>query len=171
MQSNVEELFVRFSREKLQQLFSRIESCVEKLSSEQVWNRASGNENAIGNLLLHLNGNVGQWIVSAVGGAPDARDRDSEFAARGQIEKSELLGRLRATLDQAFRIIERLDGKRLTERVNVQGYDVTVFEAVSHVVEHFAQHTGQIIFATKLMTHQDLAFYRHLGAAHSQTQP
>ena len=39
--------------------------------------------------------------------------------------------------------------------------------------EHFAQHTGQILFASKQLTSQDLGFYRHLSGPepHSEKTP
>jgi uncharacterized damage-inducible protein DinB len=169
---SAENVFLEFSGDKLRQLTARIESCVTKLSPDQVWARQGSNQNAVGNLLLHLAGNVRQWIVCAVGGAPDERDRDSEFSALAGISGPKLLDRLRTTVEEAIKVISGLPPKRLSERVSVQGYDVTVLEAVYHVVEHFSQHTGQIIFATKLLTGEGLDFYRHLhSAAHSEKQP
>jgi uncharacterized damage-inducible protein DinB len=170
--SSAENVFLEFSGNKLRQLTGRIESCVTKLSPDQVWARQGSNQNAVGNLLLHLAGNVRQWIVCAVGGAPDERDRDSEFSAVAGISGPILLDRLRTTVEEAIKLISGLPPKRLSERVTVQGYDVTVLEAVYHVVEHFSQHTGQIIFATKLLTREGLDFYRHLHSeAHSEKQP
>jgi uncharacterized damage-inducible protein DinB len=168
----IDQIFREFSAKKLRQLFSRIHSCLDRLSEEQIWARGTKNENAIGNLVLHLNGNVRQWILTGVAGHPDRRDRDAEFAERGGVPKTELLGRLDATLDEAIRVIESLDAERLQQRTSVQKYEVTVLEAVAHVVEHFAQHTGQIIFATKLLTGEDLGFYKHLsGATHTAKTP
>jgi uncharacterized damage-inducible protein DinB len=152
----------------------RIGSCLAQLSDEQVWARGSENENAIGNLALHLAGNVRQWIIAGVGLRPDVRDRDSEFAARGGLPKSELETRLRQTVEKAATVIAGLTPERLAEPLAIQGYDVTVLEAVYHVVEHFSMHTGQIIFATKMLTGTDLGFYRHLNKnnqAHSQPTP
>src|SRR5580692_4850376 len=94
---SVESEFLNFSAEKLTQLMGRIETCVEMLTPEQLWLRNAANSNAVGNLLLHLNGNVRQWILHGVGGQPDLRDRDAEFAARDGDGASELLARLRAT--------------------------------------------------------------------------
>ena len=115
-----------------------------------------------------MNGNVRQWILSGIGGAPNARDRDQEFAARGGMEP-EALGRLlRKTVDEALAIIRSLPPERLTEEIIIQGYDGTVLKAIFHVVEHFSGHTAQIIFITKMVTGQDLGFYSHLsGKPHS----
>jgi Protein of unknown function (DUF1572) len=161
----VETEFLTFSAEKLPQLMDRIDSCVQKLTPEQIWIRADANQNAVGNLLLHLNGNVRQWILHGVGGQPDVRDRDAEFAAKEGAGASELLARLRATVEEAATLFRALPAGRLMERVQTQGYDCTVLAAIYHVVEHFAGHTFQIIYATKLATGEDLGFYAHLSGS------
>lgn len=164
----IEQDFLRYSADKLAQLSGRIEDCLGRLSTDQIWLRNSENENAVGNLVLHLCGNVGQWIGSGVAGKPDARERDKEFAARG----GEIGQRLSVTIAEATGIIRNLPPTRLSERITVQKYDVTVLEAIYHVVEHFAQHTAQIIFATKLLTGQDLGYYKHFkNPKHFETTP
>jgi uncharacterized damage-inducible protein DinB len=164
----IERDFLQFSADKLAQLSGRIEDCLGRLSSDQIWLRNTGNDNAVGNLVLHLCGNVNQWIGSGVAGKPDGRERDQEFAARD----GELGTRLSSTIAEAAGIIRNLAPERLSERITVQKYDVTVMEAIYHVVEHFAQHTAQIIFATKLLTGQDLGYYKHLNRPkHSETTP
>ena len=154
---------------RLEQSFSRIEACLGKLSEEQVWARGSENENAIGNLVLHLSGNVRQWIVSGVGGRPDIRQRDREFSARGDISIPELKERLRGIVGEAAAVLGAVTPERLAERVVIQKYEVSVLEAIYHVVEHFSLHTGQIIFATKLLTGSDMGFYPHLRSSAAQT--
>jgi uncharacterized damage-inducible protein DinB len=168
----MERLFLSYSAEKLRQSQDRIQQCLERLSPDQIWWRGSDESNAIGNLVLHLCGNVRQWIITSIGGSPDTRDRDAEFAARGQVDAATLRSRLTATVDEAVQVIENVSPQRLTERVRVQGYDKSVLEAIYHVVEHFSLHTGQIIYATKLLRKEDLGFYKHLSqAAHSEKTP
>jgi uncharacterized damage-inducible protein DinB len=167
-----EHAFLTYSAEKLRQYTDRILICLDQLRPEQIWTRGSENENAVGNLVLHLAGNVRQWIGSGVAGRENVRDRDSEFAARGQISPAELRSLLRTTIDEAVAVIEKLTPERMAETIRVQGHDVTVLQAVYHVVEHFSQHTGQVIFATKLFTGGDLGFYRYLSnPAHSEQTP
>lgn len=161
--ASLDHLFLDVSVRQLQQLSSRISVCLSQLEEEQIWARGSENENAIGNLVLHLSGNVRQWIISGAGNRPDTRDRDAEFAARGGLPKGDLETRLRQTVDEAVAVIQSLTPERLATRLSIQGYDVSVLEAVYHVVEHFSMHTGQIIFATKMLTGADLGFYRHLS--------
>jgi uncharacterized damage-inducible protein DinB len=167
------EAFLDYSAKKLQQLCSRIETCLGTLNQEQVWARGSDRENAVGNLVLHLSGNVRQWIVSGVGGRPDIRERDAEFSAKGGPSVADLAQRLRATVDEAVAVLQAVPEERMMERIVVQKYDLTVLEAIYHVVEHFSMHTGQIIFATKMLTGSDLGFHQHLRttAAHGETTP
>jgi uncharacterized damage-inducible protein DinB len=164
-----EENFLKFSCEKLTHLNARIETCVSKLTPQQIWTRGAENENAVGNLVLHLAGNVRQWILCGVGGAEDRRDRDSEFDARSG---ENVLERLRGAVDEAVALLAALPHSKLGEQKTIQKhYHVTVLEAIYHVVEHFSMHTGQIMFATKLLTGEDLGFYGYLKSAKSSGKP
>jgi len=169
----VEGLFLKFASGKLEQLSGRIADCLGRLPDDRIWARGGDSQNAIGNLVLHLNGNVRQWILGGVGGQPDARDRDAEFADRGSASGAALAARLKATVEEALGVIRGASAERLVQMVRIQGYEVSVLEAIGHVTEHFAQHTGQIIFATKMLTGEDLGYYRHLAkaAAHQQKTP
>lgn len=137
----------------------KIEQCVALLSDEQIWWRANPESNSIGNLLLHLSGNVRQWIVVGLGGSPDKRDRDAEFARREIIPRDELIQRLRQTLSEVDATLATFDSNRLTERFTIQKSDVSALAAIFHVVEHFSMHTGQIIMLTKMFAAIDLEFY------------
>jgi len=168
----IEQDFLKYSADKLEQLSGRIQDCLGRLSSDQIWLRRSDNENAVGNLVLHLCGNLSQWIGSGVAGKPDTRERDAEFAARGAVTAADLAERLRRTVAETMATIRTVPAERLSDKIMVQKYDVTVLYAIYHVVEHFAQHTGQIIFATKLLTGQDLGYYNHLNQPkHFETTP
>ena len=169
---SVEPLFLKYSVDKLRQSTDRIEFCLGRLNEDQIWARGGENENAIGNLVLHLAGNVRQWIIHSVGGSPFERDRDAEFAARGGTTGAALSAGLRQTVDEAAQVIGRLTTAELTHTREIQNYRVSGVEAVYHVVEHFSYHTGQIIFATKMLKGEDLGFYRHLAdSQHGELVP
>ena len=137
----------------------KIERSLALLNEEQIWWRSNPQSNSVGNLLLHLSGNVRQWIIVGLGGATDTRDRDAEFAQRDAIPCDELIGRLKQTLREADGTLAALDPERLLEKVRIQGLEVSVLEAILHVVEHFSMHAGQIIYITKLLSASDLHFY------------
>jgi len=144
------ELFLAHSTKKLTQMAGLIEACVRKLGSDQVWNREDDEQNSIGNLVLHLCGNVRQWIGWSIGGEPDIRERDREFAADSRMGIDELLAKLSGTVGDAVSILEKFPPERLTERVATQDGERFALEVIYQVVGHFQQHAGQIIFATKL---------------------
>jgi hypothetical protein len=172
MEPTIESVFIDVSIRKLELFLSRIGECMGRLSNEQIWMRHGDHENAVGNLLLHLSGNVRQWIISGITGQPDTRTRDREFAARGELEAAELMGRLEGTVAEAVAVLKGLAPERLMETFQPQKYRVTILEGTYSCVEHFAQHTAQIIFATKLLTGQDLGFYKHLNRpTHSEKTP
>ncbi len=140
----------------------KIRSCLSLLDDAEIWWRPNQHSNSIGNLILHLSGNVRQWIVSGLGGAPDERLRDAEFKARGGMTRSELLRQLEATLEEAVTTLQGLDPDSLERTFQVQAYEVTGLQAIFHVVEHFSYHTGQILFITKQLEDVDLGFYADL---------
>jgi uncharacterized damage-inducible protein DinB len=137
----------------------RIKKCVELLSDEDFWWRSSEVENSVGNLILHLSGNVRQWIVSGLGGEPDTRHRFTEFAARHAVAKGDALTRLEETVSEAVRVLQSLSAADLLQAKTIQGFHRSGLQAVFHVIEHFSYHTGQIVFVTKLRRRQDLKFY------------
>jgi hypothetical protein len=160
---NIHKAFLEFSRRKLlEQFWPRLRACVELLSDEQVWWRPNEASNSIGNLMLHLNGNVRQWLVSSFKRLEDTRDRPSEFGERRLIPASALLEKLGTTVEEASEVLARLTEADLLTIFHIQGYRVNGLEAVYQVVEHFGIHYGQIVYITKLVRGADLGFYREL---------
>jgi hypothetical protein len=171
------ENFHDYSVRKLRQQSVRVVECLDRMSEEQIWTRLRPALNSPANLVLHLEGNVRQWILSGVAGAPDTRDRDAEFLAGSGVDRSAvadrsaLQARLTQTVKAACTVIVGLSDSRLTERITVQGYDVSVLEAVYHVVEHFSGHAGQLIWIAKYSSNQGFKFYSHLESEHGQATP
>jgi uncharacterized damage-inducible protein DinB len=152
------ETFRKDARDCLNKYLPRISRCVELLTDEEIWWRPNTASNAAGNIVLHLSGNVRQWIVSGLGGAKDVRDRDKEFAERGPMPRQELIARLKDTIADACQVIDTMAAEALSREFDIQGYRVTGLAAVAHVCEHFSYHTGQIIYLTKLKRGEDLRF-------------
>lgn len=158
--------FIGLSRHYLANSYRpKIEHCLDQLSEDDLWWRPNEESNSVGNLILHLAGNVRQYIVSGAGGEADIRIRDEEFAAREGIPKDVLRKMLGETLDEVDRVLERLEPRDLERTVSVQGRDISVLQAVYHAVEHFSMHTGQIIYITKQLKGEDLGFYSFRGTA------
>jgi len=156
--------FLEFSRQKLLgQYWPRLRASVESLTDEQVWWRPNAASNSIGNLILHLNGNVTQWLVDSFNRDEDKRNRPAEFSAEGGLNAAELLVKLGATMERAAQVLDRLTVDELLAPYEIQGYHVHGLDAVYQVVEHFGLHYGQIAYITKSLTGRDLGFYKELS--------
>jgi hypothetical protein len=118
--------------------------------------------------VLHVCGNARQWIISGLGEASDMRDRDREFAERGPISRRVLIALLRKTVGEACGILGHQSEGSLLRSYSIQGFRVKGLVAVSHVAEHFAYHTAQVIFVTKSKRGKDLGFTK-LPAMESKT--
>jgi hypothetical protein len=135
--------------EELAKALARIKHCVNQLSDEQVWWRARPGLNSIGNLILHLRGNIRQWIVSGIGGTVDDRQRPAEFAERGPIPKEELLRKLDQDVQAARDVLTRVTTRQLLEIRRIQGFEVTGLAAVFDSVPHSRGHTQEIVNLTR----------------------
>jgi uncharacterized damage-inducible protein DinB len=150
-----------FRRRLCDEYVRRIRHCVGLLTEAQCWQRPGPTGNSIGNLLLHLCGNIRQWILCGVRGDADQRDRPGEFAASaGDVPARALAERLQAVAAEAAVVVDGLSPAELMEQRTFQGrYRETVLAAVLHAMEHCSGHAGQIYAATKQMTGTDLRFY------------
>jgi hypothetical protein len=163
-EADVATLFLEYSRRKLiEQDWPRLRSSVEPLTEEQVWWRPNEASNSIGNLILHLDGNVRQYLVASFNHQEDHRDRPSEFSAQGAISPSALLDRLGATMQEASQVLARLTAEDLLAKHEIQGHTVSGLYAVYQVAEHFAMHYGQILYIAKTLSGKDLGFYGDLS--------
>ena len=161
--ATVSTLFLEHSRKKLfDEWWPRLRATIEELTEDQLWWRPNDASNSIGNLLLHLNGNVRQWLVVSFTRQEDHRNRPAEFNEKAGGPPGPILAQLGATLDEAAAILARLTESDLLAPMQIQGYHVTGLVAVYQVVEHFGLHYGQIMYITKALNDKDLGFYREL---------
>lgn len=124
--------------------------CLNQLEPEQIWWRPHPNMNSIGNLILHLAGNLNQWGVIPITKADDRRDRDSEFGRQWNLDAKALVDTLSNTVDQACEAWETLDDQKLQQTLKIQGFEVTLLHAILHTTTHFVGHTHQIIQLCRL---------------------
>jgi uncharacterized damage-inducible protein DinB len=141
----------------------RIEKCLAELSEEELWRRPNAASNSVGNLMLHLCGNITQYVLSSLAGHPDHRERDAEFGAEGGYTKAELLEKLQQTVRAAVQVIRNASLEEMLRERNVQGFQMSGIAIAVHVSEHYSYHTGQIAFWVKLLKGKDLGFYAGLN--------
>jgi len=152
--------FLAFAVKRLEHSEKDINACLGKLTDVQVWERGGDHENSVANLLLHLEGNMRQWILHGIAGQPDVRQRDHEFTLEPSLSVGDVSKRFADTIAEVAKVIAAVPADRLLEVINPQPgstwQNLTILEAIFQVVGHVQQHTGQIILLTKQMTAQDL---------------
>ena len=147
---------------RLDQSSEMLRKTFAELDENDMWKRPNAASNSIGNLILHLCGNIRQYAISSLGNSPDTRRRDAEFAAREGYSKKELLEMLLGTVEEAKATIRQTSAEDWLRVRPVQGFQLSGLGIVMHVVEHYSYHTGQIAFWTKLLKDKDLGFYGDL---------
>ena len=162
MSDEAYQVAVSFLNELSNQLsegLEKISHCVKQLSDEQVWWRPTESQNSIANLILHLEGNVHQWVVSGVGGEPDVRDRPGEFSASKTMEKRELIAKVTETVQRSIEIVSSQTASTVLEERRIQGFDTTVAGAIIDSVTHFQGHSQEIISLTRQQLEERYSFY------------
>ncbi len=147
----------------------RIKASLQQLSEAEIWQRPNEQTVSVGNLVLHLCGNVRQWILTGLGGQPDTRQRSEEFSEPGPLPAEKLIRDLDSLMAAVDRVLAQMTPEQWVARRTVQGFDETGIGILIHVVEHFSYHTGQIVYAVKSRKNVDLKFYT--GIDLDQTSP
>ncbi|MCA9015061.1 MAG: DUF1572 family protein [Planctomycetaceae bacterium] len=153
MASSADEIAQEYIQESihlLEQSLHKIGHCLNQLDLAQIWWRPQPGLNSIGNLILHLCGNLNQWAVCGINRSKDERQREQEFCSEKRLSRDELETLLHRTVEQACQIMQSLSANTLLEKRVIQGFSVSVLGALSHTVPHFVGHTHQIIYLTRL---------------------
>jgi len=159
MEEKIREEFIKNALYRIDESTRMNTISLEELSEEEVWKRPNESLNSVGNLILHLCGNITQYVISSLGESEDKRERDIEFSTESGFTKKELLEKLTETLDIAKRVIFDANIEQLLKVRSVQGFSFSGIGVVLHAVEHYSYHTGQIAFWTKQLKNKDLGFY------------
>jgi hypothetical protein len=150
-QSTAPDAFLQCARAGLAKGLHKIAHCLNQLNDQQVWQRPRPEMNSIANILIHLSGNLRQWIVSGVGGSPDVRKRPAEFSDRSGRPKAQLLEELKRVIEQADEVLAHADPKSLLQVRRIQGFDVQLMAAIFDTVSHLQGHVQEIIHMTRAM--------------------
>ena len=152
MSHTLESTLVHVIRKRLvSDLPQQIRVCLDTLSDEQTWWRPNEKANSIGNLILHLCGSNAYYLLYAIAGNDLERDRTAEFSERRYIPRAELLQKFDDVVAASDRVLSGLDPSRLMEATERTGKTTTFAQILLHVLSHFSTHTGQIVYATKLL--------------------
>ncbi len=151
--------FCRNSSDLLDQAVFKIQNCFSQLGAEQIWWRPDPNVNSIGNLVLHITGNLRQWGIAPITTEQFDRQREAEFDPDRRHSREELNGMLLDVSGQANELWLGLLPSALAETHLIQGFQVTLLQAIMHTTTHFVGHTHQIILLTRLQMGDKYRFH------------
>ena len=152
-------IVVEVKRRIIEESVPRIKKCLSKLSQEEIWRRPNKETVSVGNLVLHLCGNVSQWVLSGLGNVPDTRERDREFSETEGISADKLMEDMEGLMQKVSDVLDSLSPADLLEVRRVQGFEETGVAILMHVTEHFSYHTGQITYYVKTNKNIDMNYY------------
>lgn len=158
-EEKLQEELVKNALYRMDESTRMIKKSLQEVSEEELWLKPNESLNSIANLMLHLCGNITQYIISSLGETKDTRKRDIEFTASKSATKSEILRKLEDTVDTAKRVIFDSNIDQLIRIRSVQGFSFSGVGVILHAVEHYSYHTGQIAFWVKQLKNKDLGFY------------
>lgn len=151
--------FIAQANYRMDESLRMIKKCLDQLSEEMIWKKPNSVSNTIGNLILHLCGNITQYGITSLQNLEDQRNRDKEFETTSGYSKDELFEKLKSTVTKAKQSFGNTDTQELLKKRRVQGFEFSGIGNIVHVVEHFSYHTGQVALWTKLLKNKDLGFY------------
>lgn len=137
----------------------RLKKCLSALTDEQIWYRPNKASNSVGNLVLHLHGNVRQWVVAGLGKNKDVRERQKEFDEQGPIDVEKMLANMDQLMLEVDTILNQTTAEDLLEVRNVQGYQESGLSILVHITEHFSYHVGQMTYIVKMLKDKDMGYY------------
>jgi hypothetical protein len=153
-ETSLAEIFVAEGRRQLEASVTMIRHCLGQLDDAQVWWRPREGMNSVGNLLLHLVGNLGQRFGSVIGGGPDERDRLGEFTEPGPIPRADLLRRFDEAAGRADEILAGLTSRRLGETCRYEllsgPAEKSVLGVVLQTLAHLHGHAQEVLHMTRV---------------------
>ena len=129
----------------------QVRDCMEMLDEEQIWWRPNEQSNSIGNIVIHISGSLNHYLNRNVGGFEYTRDRDAEFAERRHIPKDELRAIFDDMVSKAETTFDSLTLERLGDPSPEPRLQRLVIDDLIAIASHFANHTGQIVWITKML--------------------
>lgn len=146
--------------ERINATAGRLLTCIDAVGEERLWTDFAPNLSSPGNLVLHLIGNLSQYVLKALGGNHYLRQRAKEFSDKPPQDRDALKAVQRRTVNECVAIIDGLGEEELARRYLVQGQERTGFDILLLATEHLSYHTGQFAWFCKYLFRADIDFYK-----------
>jgi hypothetical protein len=118
-----------------------------------LWKQAPHCANSPGNLALHLEGNLREYIGRQLGQIAYQRRRDEEFT-RSAISVAEMGARFGELAGSIPAVIAGLSEEALSAAFpeNVLGKPLSTRQFLIHLLAHLSYHNGQIDYSRRILT-------------------
>ncbi|MEP7273555.1 MAG: DinB family protein [Acidobacteriota bacterium] len=133
---------------------ARVHRLADQLTEEQFWTRPYPFGNSVGNLILHLSGNLNYYIGAQIAGTGYIRDRDLEFRAFRIGQRSLVLKSLDDAIEMVIATLQTQTDDDWNREYSAIGVDDVKnrFSIYLRCAVHFHHHIGQMIYVTKALT-------------------
>jgi len=159
----VDQIKSEFKRRMQEESLARIVQCIHLLGDESLWYTPNKNINSVANLVLHLSGNIKQYVHTTFGAQPDVRKRDLEFSSSKTHSKDELIKLIEDSINQAVQYVQKSVPTAFENNYDVQCFKESGISILIHVIEHTSYHVGQITQMTKWINDIDTGYYSGLA--------
>lgn len=157
--SILQEFKTEIEKRLIEESIPRLIKCLNQLTVEEIWFRPNANTVSVGNLCLHLCGNVRQWLIAGLGGSADTRNRPLEFSTTGPLPTESLIEDLQKLSTEILKTLEKITAPDLLKKRPVQIYEESGLSILVHVTEHFSYHVGQVTYYVKSRKDVDMMYY------------
>ncbi len=146
--------------EHLNTIAERLIICLDAVDDEELWVDFTPDLSSPGNLVLHLIGNLNQYVLKTLGDKKFHRERAKEFCDKPGLSKEQLKKMFAATIRECYAIAGSLNEEQLSRMHKVQGFEHSGYGILIHATEHLSHHTGQFTWFCKYLFNADIDFYK-----------
>jgi hypothetical protein len=135
----------------IRHLAGRVETMVRAIPEDQLWTKPFPFGNSVGNLVLHLTGNLSHYVGAKIGGSGYVRDRAREFSDPGGYPGSLILQRFHEAVDRVVGVIQARSAEDLGSSVSDEAPARTQFGLLLMVAAHLNNHVGQMSYLVRAL--------------------
>ena len=150
MPTDVTELVRKSLIEELETLRDEVRQAAESLTDQELWRKPIEPGNSVGNLILHLTGNLNHFVGAQLGGTGYVRDRDREFSESESVPRKILLANLDKAIATFRQVVSGLSADQLASTHPTEKFG-SVLKTLVHLVAHFALHRGQVSYIVRMV--------------------
>jgi len=145
------EAFIELAVREFSQLKRLADRAIAQLPADALFTQPGPVDNSVAVIMKHVGGNLrSRWqdFLTTDGEKPD-RNRDLEFIILPEDTREKLFAQWEESWATLFRELKPLGPADLDRTVRIRGEPITVLQAISRQLTHYAYHVGQIVYVAR----------------------